>query len=58
MKSLSSIFSRWNAVKIVVLRKDRLTLSHGDNHFDLFVITPAEIIYRQTSNSLTYSTMI
>ena len=58
MKSLSSIFSRCNAVKIVVLRKDRLTLSHGDNHFDLFVITLAEIICRQTSNSLTYSTRI
>ena len=42
MKSLSSIFSRCNGVKIVVLRKDRLALSHGDNHFDLLFITLTE----------------
>ena len=32
LKSLSSIFSWCNRVKIVVSRKDRLALSHGDNH--------------------------
>ena len=36
MKSLSSIFSWCKGVKIVILRKDRLALSHGDNHFDNF----------------------
>ena len=42
MKSLNSIFSSCNGVKIVVLRKDRLSLSHGDNHFDILFITLAE----------------
>ena len=42
MKSLNSIFSWCNGVKIVVLWKDRLALSHGDNHFDLLLITLAE----------------
>ena len=42
MKSLNSIFSWCNGVKIVVLWKDRLVLSHGDNHFDLLLITLAE----------------
>ena len=40
--SLSSIFSWCNGVKIIVLRKDRLALSHGDNHFDTFVLTLPE----------------
>ena len=39
MKSLSSIFNRCNGVKIVLLRKDRLALSHGENPFDLFYMT-------------------
>ena len=30
-------------MNIVALRKDRLALSHGDNHFDLLSITLAEI---------------
>ena len=38
MKSLNSLFSWCNGVKIVVLRKDRLALSHGDNHFDIIII--------------------
>ena len=42
MKSLNSIFILCNGVKIVVLRKDRLALSQGDNHFDLLFITLAE----------------
>ena len=42
MKSLNSIFSWCNGVKIVVLRKHRLAISHGDNHFDLLFITLAE----------------
>ena len=42
MKSLNSIFSWCNGMKIVVLRKDRLALSHGDNHFDILFITLAE----------------
>ena len=33
MKSLSSIFSLCNGVKIVVSWKDQLALSHGDNNF-------------------------
>ena len=42
MKRSSSLFSWCNGVKIVVLRKDRLALSHEDNHFDINFITPAE----------------
>ena len=41
MKSLISIFSWGNGVKIVALRKDRLALSHEDNHFDIIFITLA-----------------
>ena len=42
MKSLISIFSRCNSVNIVALRKDRLALSQGDNHFDILFISLAE----------------
>ena len=38
IKSLSSSFSWCNNVIIVVLRKDRLALSHGHNHFDTFLL--------------------
>ena len=38
MKSLNSIFSWCNGVKIVVLRIHQLALSHGDNHFDIIII--------------------
>ena len=41
-KSLISIFSWCNGVYIVALRKDRLALSHGDNHFDILFISLAE----------------
>ena len=36
MESLSSIFRWCNGVKIVVSMKERLALSHGHNHFDMF----------------------
>ena len=55
MESLSSIISWCNGVKIEVSRKDPRALSHEDNH--LF-ITLLKIIYRLTSNSLTFSTMM
>ena len=42
MKSLSSIFRWCNGVRIVDSTKDRLVLSHGDNHFYIFFITLAE----------------
>ena len=41
-KSLISIFSWCNGVYIVALGKDRLALSHGDNHFDILFISLAE----------------
>ena len=37
MKSLISIFSRGNGVNIVVLRKDRLALSHGDKQLTYYL---------------------
>ena len=52
MKSSSSIFSWCRGVKIVVSRKDRIALSHGDNHFDTFVITLAENRLLTNINSL------
>ena len=42
IKSLSSIFSWCTGVKIVVSRKDRLALSHEENHFDMCFVTLAE----------------
>ena len=42
MESLSSIFRWCNGVRIVDSRKDRLALSHGDNRFDIFLITLRE----------------
>ena len=46
LESLSSIFRWCNCVKIVVSRKDRLALSLGDNHFDIF-------LYNSSSQSST-----
>ena len=41
MKSLGSIFSWCNLVNILVSRKDQLALSHGDNRFDIILVTLA-----------------
>ena len=57
MERLSSIFRWCNGVRIVVWMKDRLALSHVDNHFEIFCITLDEN-HLQTSNSLTFSTMM
>ena len=42
MDSLSSIFSWCDGVKMVVSMKDRVALSHGYNHFDMFFIILTE----------------
>ena len=42
MESLSSIFRWCNGVKVVLSMKERLALSHGYNHFDMFFIFQTE----------------